>query len=279
DDVRKMIGGEAYDTYFVEGDDPELMHQAFAATLDTCIERIRAIQLDARTHGLRGGVPRWPAIVLRTPKGWTGPKEVHGFPVEGTFRAHQVPLADVRGDASQLQMLEAWMRSYEPQKQFDAEGRLLHELRTLAPRGNRRMGANPHANGGRLLKPLVLPSFADYALPVKQPATERHESTRQLGQFVRDIFVANRESANFRLTSPDELASNRLGDVLSVENRCFVGKTLPIDDRVAPDGRVMEVLSEHLCEGWLEGYLLSGRHGLFVTYESFAMVAASQIVQ
>jgi xylulose-5-phosphate/fructose-6-phosphate phosphoketolase len=216
---------------------------------------------------------------LRTPKGWTGPKEVHGFPVEGTFRAHQVPLADVRGDASQLQMLEAWMRSYEPQKQFDAEGRLLHELRTLAPRGNRRMGANPHANGGRLLKPLVLPSFADYALPVKQPASERHESTRQLGQFVRDIFTANRESANFRLTSPDELASNRLGDVLSVENRCFVGKTLPIDDRVSPDGRVMEVLSEHLCEGWLEGYLLSGRHGLYVTYEAFAMISASMTVQ
>jgi len=278
DDVKRVISGDGYDVYFVEGDDPLLMHQAFAATLDTCIERIRAIQLEARTRGVRGQ-PRWPAIVLRTPKGWTGPKEVHGVPVEGTFRAHQVPLADVRGDASQLAMLETWLRSYEPERQFDADGRLMHELRALAPLGDRRMGANPHANGGRLLQPLVLPSFADYAIPVPQPATEHHESTRRLGQFLRDIFTANKDSANFRITCPDELASNRLSDVLTVETRCFVGKTLEIDDRVSPDGRVMEVLSEHLCEGWLEGYVLTGRHGLFVTYEAFAMISASMTVQ
>ena len=280
DDVRRVIEGNGYDVYFVEGDDPALMHQAFAATLDTCIERIRAIQLEARTRGvLTGTAMRWPAIVLRSPKGWTGPKEVHGLPVEGTFRAHQVPLADVKGDAAQLKLLETWLRSYEPERQFDENGRLMRELRTLAPSGDRRMGANPHANGGRLLRPLELPSFADYAIPVPKPATERHESTRRLGVFLRDIFTANKAAANFRITCPDETNSNRLGDVFTVENRCFVGKTLPIDDHVAPDGRVMEVLSEHLCHGWLEGYLLTGRHGLFVTYEAFAMISASMTVQ
>jgi xylulose-5-phosphate/fructose-6-phosphate phosphoketolase len=279
DDVRRVISGEGYDVYFVEGDDPLLMHQAFAATLDTCIERIRAIQMEARTRGVVGNTMRWPAIVLRTPKGWTGPKEVHGLPVEGTFRAHQVPLADVRDDSEQLAMLDAWMRSYQPERQFDAAGRLAPELRALAPRGDLRMGASPHANGGRVLRPLVLPSFADYAIPVAQPATERHESTRQLGQYLRDVFTANKDAANFRITCPDELTSNRLGDVLTVENRCFMGKTLSIDDHVSADGRVMEVLSEHLCEGWLEGYLLTGRHGLFVTYEAFAMISASMTVQ
>jgi xylulose-5-phosphate/fructose-6-phosphate phosphoketolase len=281
DDVRRVIGGDGYDVYFVEGDDPLLMHQAFAATLDTCVERIRAIQLEARTRGLRVDSPgfRWPAIVLRTPKGWTGPKEVNGMPVEGTFRAHQVPLADVRGDAEQLKMLESWLRSYQPERQFDERGRLARELRTLAPHGDRRMGASPHANGGRVLRPLVLPSFADYAIPVQEPATERHESTRRLGHYLRDVFTSNKHAANFRITCPDEINSNRLGDVFTVEKRCFVGKTLDIDDHVSPDGRVMEVLSEHLCEGWLEGYTLTGRHGLFVTYEAFAMISASMTVQ
>jgi xylulose-5-phosphate/fructose-6-phosphate phosphoketolase len=282
DDVRRVIGGDGYDVYFVEGDDPTLMHQAFAATLDTCVERIRAIQMEARTRGLRlglNGALRWPAIVLRTPKGWTGPKEVGGVPVEGTFRAHQVPLADVLGDAEQLKMLEAWMRSYQPERQFDEHGRLVRELRTLAPQGDRRMGASPHANGGRLLRPLVLPSFADYAIPVTQPATERHESTRRLGHYLRDVFTANKHASNFRITCPDEMNSNRLGDVFEVENRCFVGKALDIDDHISADGRVMEVLSEHLCEGWLEGYVLTGRHGLFVTYEAFAMISASMTVQ
>ncbi len=279
-DVRGVIEGAGWDVHFVEGDDPPRVHQAFAAALDRCLAKIRAIQADARA---RGGMvterPRWPAIVLRTPKGWTGPKELHGVPIEGTFRAHQVPLDNVRADAEQLAMLERWMRSYEPQRQFDQSGRLIDELRTLAPRGERRMGANPHANGGKLLKPLVIPDFSAYAIPVPRPATERHESTRRFGHMLRDIFTQNKDAANFRITCPDEMNSNRLGDVFTVENRCFVGRTLEIDDHISPTGRVLEVLSEHLCEGWLEGYLLTGRHGLYVTYEAFAMISASMTVQ
>jgi xylulose-5-phosphate/fructose-6-phosphate phosphoketolase len=216
---------------------------------------------------------------LRTPKGWTGPREVDGLPVEGTFRAHQVPLANVRDNPAHLAILERWMRSYSPEKLFDENGRLIEELASLAPRNHRRMGANPHANGGTLLKPLKLPDFTRYALPVPQPATERHESTRQFGAMLRDIFTLNRSEANFRMTCPDETNSNRLGEVFAVENRCFTGVTIPIDDHVSADGRVMEVLSEHLCEGWLEGYLLTGRHGLYVTYEAFAMISASMTVQ
>ncbi|MHB8647535.1 MAG: phosphoketolase family protein [Thermomicrobiales bacterium] len=271
-DVRATIEGNGYEVHFVEGDAPEYMHQQFAATLDTCYAKIRAIQQEARANGFSVR-PRWPAIVLRSPKGWTGPEELNSLPVEGTFRAHQVPLADVRSDPKQLKMLEAWMRGYQPETLFDADGRLIPDLATLAPAGDRRMGANPHANGGKLLTKLDMPDFRDYALPVAKPATEHHESTRQLGQMMRDIFTTNQHAANFRLFSPDEANSNRLGDVFTVENRCFVGKTIDIDDHIAPDGRVLEVLSEHLCEGWLEGYLLTGRHGLFATYESFAMVA------
>jgi xylulose-5-phosphate/fructose-6-phosphate phosphoketolase len=277
-DIRAVIEGHGYDVHFVEGDDPMRVHQAFAATLDTCYGRIRAIQEDARSHGVTGR-PRWPAIVLRTPKGWTGPEEYDGLPIEGTFRAHQVPLSRVWSNSEQLTMLEAWLRSYHPETLFDAGGRFSAELATLAPQGDHRMGANPHANGGRLLADLDLPAFADYAIPVPQPAAERHESTRQLGKFMRDVFVRNRAQANFRVMCPDETASNRLDDLFDVENRCFVGTTLDIDDHVAPDGRVMEVLSEHLCEGWLEGYLLTGRHGLYATYEAFAMVSASMTVQ
>ncbi len=198
-----------------------------------CYERIRAIQKRARTHG-GAQEARWPAIVLRTPKGWTGPKVVHDLPIEGTFRAHQVPLADVQGDPEELALLEAWMRSYHPERLFDREGRLLEELRSLAPDGDRRMGANPHANGGRLRVPLDLPPFTDYALPVEKPATERHESTRCLGQLLRDVFVRNREAANFRLMCPDETNSNRLGDVFAVENRCYQERTIAIDDHVSP---------------------------------------------
>ncbi len=278
DEVRAQIEGHGYEVYFVEGSDPSRMHQQFAATLDTCYARIRAIQHEARTRGFSGR-PRWPAIVLRTPKGWTGPKVVNGLPVEGTFRAHQVPLADVRADPGQLAMLDEWMRSYHPDELFDGDGRLIPELAALAPAGDRRMGANPHANGGRLLVDLDLPNFTDYAIPVSDPATERHESTRQLGMMLRDTFTRNKQQANFRLLCPDETNSNRLGDVFAVENRCFVGTTLDIDDHIAPDGRVLEVLSEHLCEGWLEGYILTGRHGLFATYEAFAMVVASMLVQ
>jgi len=278
DDVRRLLEGHGYEVYFVEGADPLPMHQAFAATLDTCYATIRRIQADARTHGFTRR-PRWPAIVLRTPKGWTGPQEVDGLPVVGTFRAHQVPVADVKANPAHLAILEAWMRSYQPDDLFDAQGRLRPELAALAPQGTRRMGANPHANGGTLLVNLDLPAFTDYALAVPTPATTRQESTRQLGKMLRDIFTRNAGHQNFRLFCPDETTSNRLGNVFEVENRCTVGPILPGDDHLAPAGRVMEVLSEHLCEGWLEGYLLTGRHGLFATYESFAMVADSMIIQ
>jgi xylulose-5-phosphate/fructose-6-phosphate phosphoketolase len=278
DELRACMTGYGYEPYFVEGDDPVAMHQAFAATLDTCLQKIRSIQHEARSNGFSGR-PRWPAIILRTPKGWTGPKEVDGLPVEGTFRAHQVPLDSVRSKPEQLALLDAWMRSYKPQELFDQNGRLIQELAELAPAGNRRMGANPNANGGRLLVDLDLPDFRDYAIDVTRPATEHHESTRQVGKMARDIFTRNARQANFRLFCPDELNSNRLGNVFEVENRCFVGRTLDIDDHLAPDGRVMEVLSEHTCEGWLEGYVLTGRHGLYASYEAFAMISASMTVQ
>jgi xylulose-5-phosphate/fructose-6-phosphate phosphoketolase len=280
EEVSTILEGHGYEVHFVEGDDPAYVHQAFAATLDRCYEGIRAIQREAR-EGEPGvsGRPRWPAIVLRTPKGWTGPEEVGGLPIEGTFRSHQVPLSNVRSDPEQLAMLEEWMRSYRPEELFDADGKLISELTALAPEGERRMGSTPHANGGRVLKDLDLPNFRDYTIEVPAPAKEHRESTRRLGEMLRDTYARNADSANFRLFCPDETNSNRLGAVFEVENRCFVGRTLPIDDQVAPSGRVMEVLSEHLCEGWLEGYLLTGRHGLFASYEAFAMIPASMIVQ
>ncbi|MGB3682450.1 MAG: phosphoketolase family protein, partial [Rubrobacteraceae bacterium] len=278
DEVRKLLEGHGYAVHFVEGDDPARVHQAFAATLDDCYEEVRGIQQEARENGVSGR-PRWPVIVLRTPKGWTGPGEVNGLPVEGTFRSHQVPLSGVRDDPEQLARLEEWMRSYRPEDLFDGEGRLLPELAALAPQGDRRMGASPHANGGLMLEELEVPDFRDYAIEVPAPATVRHESTRKLGELLRDTFTRNAAQQNFRLFCPDETNSNRLGAAFEVTDRCFVGTTLPIDDHVAPDGRVMEVLSEHLCEGWLEGYLLTGRHGLFATYEAFAMIPASMVVQ
>ncbi|HYP21591.1 MAG TPA: phosphoketolase family protein, partial [Chloroflexia bacterium] len=278
EDVRSLLEGFGYEVHFVEGDDAPRVHQQFAATLDTCYARIREIQQDARTNGFSGR-PRWPLIVLRTPKGWTGPKEIGGLPVEGTFRSHQVPLHQVKKKPDELVGLEEWLRSYRPDEAFDEQGRLIPELRELAPEGIRRMGANPHANGGKLLVDLNMPDFRDYAIPVEAPAGERHESTRQLGRMMRDIFKLNAEQANFRLFCPDETHSNRLDNVFEVENRCFVGRTLPLDEHVSPAGRVMEVLSEHNCEGWLEGYLLTGRHGLYATYEAFAMVSASMTVQ
>ena len=278
EDVRALLEANGYVPRFVEGSDPQQIHQVLAATLDDCYAAIRTIQADARGYGT-GPRPRWPAIVLRTPKGWTGPREVDGVPVEGTFRSHQVPLANVRADAAHLALLEQWLRSYRPDTVFDTDGRLTPELAALAPTGTRRMGANPHANGGKVLRDLVMPDFTRYALPVSRPATERHESTRQLGAMLRDVFVMNAGHANFRITCPDEMTSNRLGAVFDVENRTFGGRTIDIDDHVSADGRVMEVLSEHLCEGWLEGYLLTGRHGLYVTYEAFAMISASMTVQ
>ncbi|BCY09245.1 phosphoketolase [Actinoplanes sp. L3-i22] len=280
ENLRAFLQGNGYEAYFVEGDDPARVHQAFAATLDACYDRIRVIQDRARRYGLSER-PRWPAIVLRTPKGWTGPKEVDGHPAEGTFRSHQVPMTDTRTNPEHLAQLEQWLRSYHPELLFDDTGRLIAELAELAPGADRRMSANPHTNGGRVMVDLDLPDFRDYAIDVdpKRPALIRQESTRQLGKMLRDIYVRNAEQANFRLFCPDETNSNRLGNVFEVENRCFVGPILDIDDHLTPDGRVMEVLSEHLCEGWLEAYTLTGRHGIFATYEAFAMVAASMVVQ
>ena len=276
--IHQLLSGHGYDVHFVEGEDPMQMHAAMARTLDTCYAKIRFYQEEARQHGFTKR-PEWPVIVLRTPKGWTGPKEVDGRLVEGTFLAHQVPVADVKANPAHLQVLEEWMHSYHPEEVFDEQGRLIPELAALAPIGDRRMGANPHANGGDLLVDLNLPPFTDYALEVTRPATERHESTRQLGKMLRDTFTRNARQQNFRFFCPDETNSNRLGDVFTVENRCSAEPIISIDDHVSPDGRVMEVLSEHLCHGWLEGYLLTGRHGLFATYEAFAMISASMTIQ
>ncbi|HEY3993907.1 MAG TPA: phosphoketolase family protein [Ktedonobacteraceae bacterium] len=278
DDIRELLTGHGYDVHFVEGDDPMSMHRLFAETLEECYSNIRNYQEDARARGFSER-PRWPVIVLRSPKGWTGPREVDGVQIEGTFRAHQVPVADVQNNPEHLKILETWLRSYLDQHIFDYQGRLLPELAALAPSGEYRMSANPHANGGKLLVDLELPAFTDYALDVSKPATEYRESTRQLGAMLRDIFTRNAQQKNFRFFCPDETNSNRLGAVFEVENRCLVETILPNDDHVSREGRVMEVLSEHLCEGWLEGYLLTGRHGLFATYEAFAMVADSMIIQ
>jgi xylulose-5-phosphate/fructose-6-phosphate phosphoketolase len=279
DEIANLMTGHGYEPYFLAGDDPMNMHARFAAILDTCYAKIRVIQEGARRSRGPVGRRRWPMIVLRTPKGWTGPKVVDGRQVEGTFRAHQVPLPNVRENLEHLRLLKAWMNGYRPEELFDAEGRPVAALAELAPKGNRRMGANPHANGGRLLTDLDLPDFTSYAIPVSRPASERHESTRQLGKLMRDMFTRNARSRNFRLFCPDETHSNRLGNVFDVENRCSMDAVLPTDDHVSPDGRVMELLSEHNCQGWLEGYLLTGRHGLFATYEAFAMVSASMTVQ
>ncbi|HEX5420746.1 MAG TPA: phosphoketolase family protein [Gammaproteobacteria bacterium] len=277
EDLNNLFFGWGYEPYFVEGDTPALMHQAFAAALYACHDQILQLQAEARRG--RGGVraARWPVLILRSPKGWTGPKEWQGLPIEGTFRAHQVPLAAVRSDPAQLRGLEAWLRSYRPDELFGSDGAPAADIRSAAPNGDRRMSANPHANGGRVLRDLDLPQHKEYAVPVPRPAAERLESTRRLGVYLRDVFARNAD--NFRLFCPDELHSNRLEAVLERVDRCFTGRTIAIDDHLSPDGRVFEVLSEHLCEGWLEGYLLSGRHGLFVSYEAFAMIAASMIVQ
>lgn len=276
--VREVLSGHGYDVHFVEGDDPMQVHHTMAETLETCYEKIRSYQANAREHGFQG-VPRWPMIVMRTPKGWTGPKELDGVPIEGTFRAHQVPIEDMKTNSVHLKMLEDWMKSYKPETLFDENGRLVSELAALAPTGDRRMGANPHANGGKLLVELDIPDFTEYEVKVEKPATSYAGNTKQLGALMRDIFSRTKEQRNFRIMCPDETNSNRLGDVFEVENRTFEEKIIPIDDHLAPDGRVMEVLSEHLCEGWLEGYTLTGRHGLFATYEAFAMIIGSMMVQ
>ena len=265
-ELRCLMEGYGYAPRFVSGDEPEEMHQQMAAVLDEVAEEIAEIQRRAREQG-DSERPRWPMIVLRTPKGWTGPKEVDGLPAEGSFRSHQVPLADLAGNPRHLLQLEEWLRSYRPEELFDEGGALIGELAGLAPRGERRMGANPHANGGLLLRPLELPDFRDYAVEVERATGSISEATRVLGAFLRDVIRANPQT--FRLMGPDETASNRLGDVFEVTDRVWEAELVRTDDHLAREGRVMEVLSEHLCEGWLEGYLLTGRHGLFNCYEAF----------
>jgi xylulose-5-phosphate/fructose-6-phosphate phosphoketolase len=277
-ELADLMEGYGYRPYFVEGDEPAALHRLMAETMDRVTGEIRAIQKDAREHGFSER-PRWPMIVLKTPKGWTGPKEVDGLRVEGTFRAHQVPIDHFAGHPEHVQQLEQWMKSYRPEELFDEKGRPVAELRELAPSGTRRMGANPHANGGVLLKPLRMPDFGDYAVPVPKPGTTRSEATRVLGLMLRDVLKLNEEARNFRIVGPDETTSNRLGSVFEVTGRTSTAQILPSDDHVSPDGRVMEVLSEHLCEGWLEGYLLTGRHGFFSCYEAFIHIVDSMFNQ
>ena len=271
-----LLEGYGYAPRFVEGSDPDTMHQLMAATLDEVAADIAEIQRRAREEGLRER-PRWPMIVLRSPKGWTGPKTVDGLPAEGSFRSHQVPLADLAGNPEHLAQLESWMRSYRPEELFDEQGALRADLGALAPEGERRMGANPHANGGMLLRDLELPDFRDYAVAVPAPTATVSEPTRVLGNFIGDVIRTNPDS--FRLMGPDETASNRLSAVFDVTDRVWEAELLESDDHLAPEGRVMEVLSEHLCQGWLEGYLLSGRHGLFNCYEAFIHIVDSMFNQ
>jgi len=276
EEVLALFQGYGYEPLVVAGDDPEAVHQGLAAALDRALDRIAEIQEAARVRG-EPGRPRWPMIVLRTPKGWTGPAEVDGVPVENTWRSHQVPLAETRENPAHLKELEAWLRSYRPGELFDETGRLVAELRALAPEGDRRMSANPHANGGLLLRDLVLPDFRAYAVDVPQPGTTSSEATRVLGRFLRDVVARNPD--NFRVFGPDETASNRLGDLLDVTDKQWEADLLPTDEHLAPQGRVVEVLSEHMCQGWLEGYLLTGRHGLFNCYEAFIHIVDSMFNQ
>ena len=275
DELESLFRGYGYTPYFVEGDDPEKMHELMAATLDTVVTEIQHIQNEARANGFKTR-PRWPMVILRSPKGWTGPKVVDGKPTEGTFRSHQVPMGEM-SHPGHVEILETWMRSYRPQELFDKKGKLRSELAEFAPQGQRRMSANPHANGGLLLKDLRLPDFRDYAVKIPKPGVVDGEATRVQGQFIRDVMKLN--PANFRVFSPDETASNRWGAVFEVTNRCSTADITALDDHVAPDGRVMEMLSEHQCEGWLEGYLLTGRHGFFSCYEAFIHIIDSMFNQ
>ncbi len=277
EEVASFLRGHGYQPFFVEGDDPARLHCEFAATLERAWALIHANQRAARVTGQLNG--DWPAIVLRTPKGWTGPREVDGVQIEGTFRAHQVPLARVREEPAHLGLLEQWMRSYRPEELFDASGRLRPEIAAEAPIAQRRMGANPVANGGRLTRPLDLPPVTDHTLQLSGPGRDLRESTRELGSYLREVFRRNAPQANFRLFCPDEVNSNRLGAVFEATDRCLVRGARPDDDHVTADGRVMEVLSEHNCQGWLEGYVLTGRHGLFATYEAFATIVDSMATQ
>ncbi|MGZ5494652.1 MAG: phosphoketolase family protein, partial [Thermoanaerobaculia bacterium] len=276
EEIESLFVGYGYKPYFVEGDDPPVMHQLMASALDAAFDDIRAIQKNARENGFTAR-PMWPVIILRTPKGWTGPKEVDGQQTEGSWRSHQVPFAELAKKPAHLELLAKWMKSYKPEELFDEGGKFKPELAELAPKGNRRMGANPHANGGLLLRDLRMPDFRDYAFDVKKPGTEQAEATRIAGKFLRDVVKENQQ--NFRIMGPDETASNRLDAVFEVTDRVFTGAILPNDDHISPDGRVMEVLSEHMCQGWLEGYLLTGRHGFFSCYEAFIHIVDSMFNQ
>ncbi len=278
EELTELLKGYGYRPYFVEGHEPDPMHQAMAETLDTCLAEIYAIQKDARENGFKQR-PTWPMIVLISPKGWTGPKIVDGLQIEGTFRAHQVPLDEVRTEPEHLKILESWMRSYRPEELFDDRGCFSPELAALAPTGYRRMGANPHANGGLLLKDLRMPDFRQYAVDVPKPGASFGEATRALGPFLRDVMKQNDASKNFRVFGPDETASNRLSALFEVTDRESVAQTFAFDDHVSATGRVLEVLSEHMCEGWLEGYLLTGRHGFFSCYEAFIHIIDSMFNQ
>jgi xylulose-5-phosphate/fructose-6-phosphate phosphoketolase len=276
DELRALLEGYGHDPRFVEGSDPEARHQLMASTLDGVLDQIGEIQTHARS-GQGGGRPRWPMIVLGTPKGWTGPKEVDGRPVEATFRSHQVPLGEVRTNREHLEQLESWMRSYRPEELFDDDGAVLQEVTALAPESELRMSANPHANGGLLARELELPDFRDYAVEVKAPAAVTSEATRVLGAWLRDVVKSNPD--RFRVMGPDETVSNRLGAVLEATDRVWEARRFATDDHLAPQGQVMEVLSEHLCQGWLEGYLLTGRHGLFNCYEAFIHIVDAMFNQ
>ena len=278
EELEQLFRGYGHKPYFVEGDDPDEVHQLMAGTLDTIVEEIRRIQSEARSKGFKKR-PQWPMIIFRTPKGWTGPKEVDGLPTEGSFRSHQVPLAEIATKPEHLKMLEQWLKSYRPEELFDENGGLIPELGELAPKGERRMGANPHANGGVLLRELRMPDFRDYAVAVPQPGTVVAEATRIMGAFIRDVMKLNWEQRNFRVVGPDETASNRLTHLFDITDRVSTAEILKTDDHISPDGRVMEVLSEHLCQGWLEGYLLTGRHGLFSCYEAFIHIVDSMFNQ
>jgi xylulose-5-phosphate/fructose-6-phosphate phosphoketolase len=277
EELEQLFRGYGYTPYFVEGSEPAVMHELMATTLETIIGDIQRIKAEARGNpGLR---PRWPMIVMRTPKGWTCPKEIDGRRTEDYWRAHQVPMGEMHENPEHIRILEDWMKSYRPSELFDADGRLVPDLAALPPKGERRMSANPHTNGGLLLRDLRMPDFRDYAVNVPSPGATTAESTRVMGQFLRDIMKLNGDTRNFRLFSPDENNSNRWQDVLEVTNRAWMAETKPWDDHLAPDGRIMEVLSEHQCQGWLEGYLLTGRHGFFSCYEAFIHIIDSMFNQ
>ncbi|WP_295985426.1 phosphoketolase [uncultured Variovorax sp.] len=278
EELTQLLRGYGHEPYFVVGDEPADMHRQMAAALDTALDGIRAIQADVRANGFRVR-PRWPMIVLRSPKGWTGPRQVDGVQVEGTFHAHQVPLTGFAAEPQHVELLERWMLSYRPQELFDADGALRPEIAAIAPRGDRRMSANPHANGGLLLKDLALPPFRAHAVSVAAPGASDAEATRVAGTFLREVMRASERERNFRVMGPDETASNRLSALFEVTGRTTTAQVWPGDENLSPDGRVMEVLSEHLCQGWLEGYLLTGRHGFFSCYEAFIHIVDSMFNQ